>query len=107
MCTMPTLLDIIRERQVESNKCHETLCVRPRYLEHKGDDIMRKSIQFSAILGSVALLAVAIGAAPAQDAAPILNHTFEQNDGGWQGMGTGAPVVSVTHDTGIVKTGKG
>lgn len=47
-----------------------------------------------------------LGGAFAQDAAPILKHTFEENDGGWKGLGPTA-VVSITHDADSVKTGKG
>jgi len=49
-------------------------------------------------------------AALAQDTpAPILNHTFEQNDGGWQGvsMAGGKVSVNLTHDANGVKSGKG
>ena len=55
----------------------------------------------------IGALIVAAVAAFAQDAAtPILNHTFEDNDGGWQGVGPSA-VVSLTHEAASVKHGKG
>jgi len=61
----------------------------------------------SQILGAAACaLVFAVGAVAQDTPAPILNHTFEENDGGWQGFG-GAAIVSVTHDAGLIKAGKG
>ncbi len=67
---------------------------------------MRKIRRSRAI--SVAACALVLGvAAMAQDAsAPILSHSFEENDGGWQALG-GSAMVSLTHDEAAVKSGKG
>ena len=51
-------------------------------------------------------LVLGVVGAIAQDTPPLLNHTFEENDGGWQGIG-GYGAVSVTHDANLVKSGKG
>lgn len=62
------------------------------------------AIMCALVLGAAGTMARAIR--PDGDAAPLLSHTFEENDGGWQGFG-GSGVVSVTHDAASVKSGKG
>src|SRR5579872_1467626 len=59
----------------------------------------------TAWLGAAALCMLLAGAANAQEP-PILNHTFEENDGGWHAFG-GTAELSLTHEPAAVKSGKG
>jgi hypothetical protein len=68
---------------------------------------MSKMVGWGRVANLAGVLLVIAGTAVAQEAAaPILSHTFEENDGGWQGLGTTA-TVSLTHDANFVKGGKG
>src|SRR5262249_40028396 len=58
----------------------------------------------------VCAMVLGVMAAIAQDTpAPILNHTFEENDGGWKAlsMAGNKADVNLTHDASGVKAGKG
>jgi hypothetical protein len=71
---------------------------------------MTKSNRLRAAGVIVCAFALGLTAAIAQDTpAPILNHTFEENDGGWHGisMAGGKADVNLTHDATGVKSGKG
>ena len=62
--------------------------------------------QRSLLIGAAAILALGAAAVAQDTPPPIISHTFEENDGSWQGFG-GEAIVSVTHDSALIKSGKG
>ncbi len=65
----------------------------------------RPPTNFPAFFVGAGCLLLGLWAAPAQTA-PILKHTFEENENGWI-SGTPTGTVSLTHDAKNVKAGKG
>src|SRR5882724_8768578 len=69
---------------------------------------MIRNFRISRAMGAIvcALLLGVVGAVAQDTPAPLVSHTFEESDGGWQAVG-GDGVVSLTHDAALVKNGKG
>lgn len=69
---------------------------------------MLRNSRLSRVPSAIAcVLVLGVVGAVAQDApAPLLSHSFEETDGGWQSP-VGSGVISLTHDASSVKSGKG